>query len=105
MLDSYRKILDGAKKKSAENKKFLEKVKRQRPANLDVVANELHDKAFEHIDCLQCANCCKTTGPLLLDKDIERFAKHFKTTPSLFTSSYLKMDEDGDYVFKTLPCP
>lgn len=105
MLESYLKIVEKARNKSVENKKFLEKLKRKKPSDLDSLTHALHEKAFEHIDCLQCANCCSTTGPLLLHKDIERLAIHFRKTPSNFTAEYLKIDEDGDYIFKSLPCP
>lgn len=66
---------------------------------------ELHDETFEKIDCLNCANCCKTTGPLFTNKDIERIAKHFKMKPSQFIETYLRIDEDNDYVLEQLPCP
>lgn len=101
----YIKLLELAKNKKRENKKFLERLKKLRPADLDLQTNNLHDKAFEKIDCLKCANCCRTTGPLLLDKDIERLASHQKTKPSTFTEKYLRIDEDHDYVFKAMPCP
>lgn len=66
---------------------------------------ELHDETFEEIDCLNCANCCKTTGPLFTNKDLERIAKHFKMKPSQFIQTYLRIDEDNDYVLQQLPCP
>jgi Fe-S-cluster containining protein len=105
MLPAYQKYLDLAKKKSAENKKFLERLKKQKVAQLDEIVQELNDIAFEEIDCLQCANCCKTTGPLLLNKDIDRLAKELKMRPANFTEQYLKVDEDRDYIFQQLPCP
>ncbi|MCY7409600.1 MAG: YkgJ family cysteine cluster protein [Chitinophagales bacterium] len=105
MLPEYIKQIEIAKSKKAETKKFLDRLRKLKPADLDVVTNELHDQAFTHIDCLQCANCCKTTGPLLKGKDIERLAKHFSEKPSSFTEKYLRIDEDGDYVFKKMPCP
>lgn len=105
MLPEYQKIIDSAKLKKAETQKLFEKLKKQKPKNLDRVTNELHDQAFENIDCLKCANCCRTTGPLLKNKDIERLASHFKIKPSLFTEKYLRIDEDGDFVFKAMPCP
>lgn len=105
MLPEYQKYLDLAKKKRTENKKFLEKLKKQKPAHLDVIIQELHEQAFEEIDCLQCANCCKTTGPLLLNKDIDRLAKELKLRPAIFTEKYLKIDEDKDYIFNQMPCP
>ncbi len=105
MLPEYQKLIDGAKLKKAETQRLFDKLKRQKPKDLDRVTNNLHDRAFEHIDCLQCANCCRTTGPLLKNKDIERLADHFKLKPSVFTEKYLRIDEDGDFIFKTMPCP
>jgi len=104
MLPAYQKYLDKANKNKGENKKFLEKLKKQKPAGLDSLVQELNDIAFEKIDCLQCANCCKTTGPLLLNKDIDRLAKNQKLRPAVFTEQFLKIDEDSDYVFKSMPC-
>ena len=66
---------------------------------------ELHTEEFRHTDCLQCANCCKTTGPLFTDSDIRRISRHLRMKPSAFTSSYLRLDEEGDYVLQQLPCP
>src|SRR5205085_8061249 len=65
LLPEYERLLQIARGKRKENKSFLDRLKKLRPKDLDVVTNEFHDKAFEKIDCLQCANCCKTTGPLL----------------------------------------
>ena len=64
----------------------------------------MHDKVFECTDCLKCANCCTTTGPLFTDKDIIRIAKYLRIKPSEFTEKYLRIDEDRDYVLKSVPC-
>ena len=66
---------------------------------------ELHDEEFSRTNCLECANCCKTTGPLFTNKDIERLSRHFKMKPGNFTEEYLRRDEDGDLVLKSVPCP
>ena len=66
--------------------------------------HELHEAEFEKTDCLTCANCCKTTGPLFTDKDIQRIAKYLRMKIVDFTNQYLRIDEDNDYVLKTLPC-
>lgn len=105
MLPEYKKIIQQATSKKAENKKFFERLKKLQPRDLDKVTNQLHDEAFEHIDCLQCANCCDTTGPLLKDRDIERLAAATKMKLSAFTEKYLRIDEDQDYIFKSHPCP
>ncbi len=105
MLESYKKYLNVAQKNKSLNKKFLEQLRKQRKSGLDQLMNRLHEEAFEEIDCLQCANCCKTTGPLLLSKDIDRLAAALKMRPAIFAETYLKRDEDGDDVFKNMPCP
>ncbi len=66
---------------------------------------ELHEAEFKKINCLECANCCKTTGPLFTAKDIDRIAKKMRQKPKQFTDEYLRVDQEGDYVLKTLPCP
>ena len=66
--------------------------------------HELHEAEFEKTDCLTCANCCKTTGPLFTDKDIQRIAKFLRMKVVDFIKQYLRIDEDNDYVLQTLPC-
>ncbi len=67
--------------------------------------NQFHDEAFEQIHCLTCANCCKTLGPRFKTTDITRIARHLRMKESQFIETYLKVDEDADYVAKSLPCP
>lgn len=93
-----------AREKQTENKKFFVKLKKRPPKNLDYLMQELHEAEFERTDCLTCANCCKTTGPLFTNSDIERLAKHFKLKPSQFIDRYLRVDEENDYVLQQVPC-
>src|ERR1700722_7694687 len=92
-----------AKSKEEENKKFFSKLKKKKPADLDKTVNTFHDEAFEKIDCLTCANCCKTTSPIFYIKDIERVAKHLRMKSGEFIETYLHIDEDGDYVLNSAP--
>ncbi len=73
-----------AQAKRGENQKFFERLKKQRPNDLDQTVHNLHDNAFKKIDCLSCANCCKTTGPLFTQRDIKVLGKHLKLTPQQF---------------------
>jgi hypothetical protein len=88
-----------------ENKKLFEKLKKTKPKNLDEIFESHHEEAFESIDCLSCANCCKTTSPIFTQRDIERLAKHFKIKTAQFIEQYLHLDEDNDYVLNQAPCP
>ena len=36
--------------------------------------------------------------------DIERISKHFRQKPQQFIDQYLRIDEDNDYVLKSVPC-
>ena len=91
--------------KSQENKTFLNQLKKKKPKDLDTKAKEFHEEAFSEIDCLECGNCCRGTGPLFIEKDIERVSKSLKMKEGDFTDQYLRKDEDGDWVFKSVPCP
>lgn len=104
MQDIINSLPKLAKDRHNENKKFFAKLKKKPPKNLDYVMQELHDKEFERTDCLQCANCCKTTGPLFTTKDIERIAKYLRQKPQQFIETYLRIDEDNDFVLQTVPC-
>ena len=92
-------------KSRAETSAFLKKLKKKRPKDLDDFVHSLHIDAFSGFSCLDCANCCKTIGPRLIDKDVERLAKHLKVKLSEFMEQYIHVDEDGDMVFREHPCP
>jgi Fe-S-cluster containining protein len=66
---------------------------------------QLHEEAFEKIDCLQCANCCKNYSPRFKTPDIKRISRHLGLKESEFIETYLKVDEDGDFVVRSTPCP
>lgn len=94
-----------AKSLKKENQNFYRKLKSRHPNDLDLQFLRLHEEVFEETDCLACANCCKTTSPIFYERDIERAAKGMKLKPGAFTGKYLRIDEDGDYVPVSIPCP
>lgn len=93
-----------AKDKHNENKKYFDKLKKKAPKNIDYLMQEMHDNEFKKTNCLNCANCCKTTGPLFTTADIERISKYLRLKPQQFITEYLRIDEDQDYVLQTVPC-
>jgi len=94
-----------AKRKAPENKKFLFGLKKKDPRLVDDAFHQTHLEVFEEIDCLTCANCCKTTSPIFYQTDIERVARALKLKPGDFVERYLRVDEDRDFVLKSSPCP
>jgi hypothetical protein len=97
--------LNLARKSYPKNKTLLKKLKRQKSKDLDDRFHAQHEAVFQEIDCLECANCCKTTSPLFTMADIERLAKYMKMKPQAFIKTYLTIDEDRDYVLQSTPCP
>lgn len=101
-LDEHK---EKASNKAKENKSFLAKLKKKKPKDLDYQTLQFHHEAFEKIDCLECANCCKSISPIVIDRDLDRIAKHLKMKPGELIDQYFNLDSDGDYVFKETPCP
>ncbi|MGY6742402.1 MAG: YkgJ family cysteine cluster protein [Cecembia sp.] len=101
-LDNFENL---SKSEFLANKKLLPKLRKLKGKVLDEAFSSAHVEKFKNIDCLQCANCCKTTSPIFIKTDIERLARVFKMKPSEFLDTYLHLDEDGDYVLNTSPCP
>ena len=87
-----------------ETQKYFKMLKKRTPKNLDVVMKELHDNEFKKTDCLTCGNCCKTTSPIFIEKDIKRISKHLNMKERNFIEQYLERDQDDFMVLKTVPC-
>ncbi|MDL2322871.1 YkgJ family cysteine cluster protein [Bacteroidales bacterium OttesenSCG-928-A17] len=93
-----------AKKQAPLFKDFYKKNKRKLE-KMDEAVHSYHEDFSAEIDCLSCANCCRSLGPAIYDKDIDRIAKALRIRPSEVVETYLRQDEDKDYVFKSMPCP
>lgn len=104
MKHRLQQLAKQAKDKHNENKKYFDKLKKKAPKNLDYQMQEIHEEVFSRTDCLTCANCCKTTGPLFTSQDIERISKFLKMKTPQFIDAFLRVDEDQDTVLKALPC-
>jgi Fe-S-cluster containining protein len=105
MKPEYQQYLNLAESRKKENKKLLQKLKKQKPKALDKTIHELHEKAFELIDCLACANCCKSISPSVQDNDIQKIARSLKIKPSEVVNKYMHLDDEHDYVMNVSPCP
>ncbi len=93
---------------SGRKKEFSEisaKIVRMKSRDADRLIHQLHEREFTLIKCLECANCCRNLGPRLTGPDIERMAGYLKKGTSEFFKKYVSVDEDRDYVFRSMPCP
>jgi len=99
-------LISNWEKKSADRQKVYKQYLQKAQKN-DVLKKlpGLHEDAFSKIDCLQCANCCKNYSPRFKTPDIKRISKLLKMRESDFIEAYLKVDEDGDFVVRSTPCP
>lgn len=99
-------VLKNWQKKSAERQKLYKQFLQRADKNKVLKQlPELHEEAFSKIDCLQCAGCCKNYSPRFKTPDIKRISKHLRMRESEFIETYLRVDEDGDFVVKSSPCP
>ncbi len=94
-----------AQRKAGENKKFLQSLKKKDARQVDKEFHQAHEKVFEELDCLACGNCCRTTSPIFYQNDIERVGKALRMKPGDFIDTYLRVDDEDDYVLKSSPCP
>jgi uncharacterized protein len=99
-------ILDNWNGKSATRQKAYMQFLKVADKN-DVIRElpDLHEEAFQAIDCMQCANCCKNYSPRIKTPDLKRISKHLQMRESEFIEAYLLVDEDGDFVVNAKPCP
>ena len=98
--------MEGWEKRSAgrqkQYKQFLQRADKNKVLK---ELPDLHEEAFARIDCLQCANCCKNYSPRFKTPDIKRISRHLGMKEGDFIEAYLRLDEEGDYVVTTKPCP
>jgi uncharacterized protein len=98
-------LLHNWQKKSGDRQKqykqFLDRADKNKVLK---VLPEIHEEAFEKIDCLQCANCCKNYSPRFKTPDIKRIAKYLKMKEGDLINTYLMVDNEGDYVLQSKPC-
>ncbi len=104
-MDSVRKLQQKASSRMAERAGLRKKTRKLKDGTLDTLFEDAHRQAESEVNCLDCAQCCKTISPRFENRDIERLASHFKMKPGTFVSNYLKLDDDGDYVLQQSPCP
>ena len=91
-----------AKEHQKEYKRLLEKGDKNKMLK---ALPELHEEAFNKIDCLECANCCRNFSPRFKQPDIKRIAKTLGMKEGQLVAEYLTIDTDGDFVVKHSPCP
>ncbi|MBA2406607.1 MAG: YkgJ family cysteine cluster protein [Chitinophagales bacterium] len=105
---AYSVLIEHVKKKAKverqKNKKLFDRLKADKPRGVDKAFQQAHDDAFAHINCLECANCCRIAQPVFEKPDINRVSRHLGMKPERFIKKYLKPDPDYEYFTKKMPC-
>ncbi|MBN2435748.1 MAG: YkgJ family cysteine cluster protein [Spirochaetes bacterium] len=105
MNNRYKALLSRAASQKRETKLLLEQLKRKKIKNLDKLFKRITEEIFYEIDCLDCGNCCRVLGPRINNSDMDRMSHYLGMRRAGFRNHYLTVDEDGDAVFKSMPCP
>lgn len=87
-------------------RRFLTKLEKNAPGGLDQKIAVLEKEVWQEIDCLSCANCCKTMTPTFNYQDIKRISAHFNMTMEEFQQKWLHRERGGDrdWLNKKEPC-
>lgn len=94
-----------AKKNRRGFRSFLTRLENNPPKNLDKLAVEADKAVWPEVDCLSCANCCKTMSPTFNAKDLRRISAHFNMSVQEFKDKWLLYDKkDKDWMNKNQPC-
>lgn len=104
MQEEIDRLKDKAQTDKKVNKKLFIKLKKMKGTTLDQKFHSLHEETFRDINCTECANCCKTSSPIFIQKDVDRIAKHLNMKTHSFYDKYLKRDEEFDIVLQKAPC-
>lgn len=97
-------LKQNALQKKKAYQKIIQQLKKLKPYDVDELFHTQHEEVFTETDCLQCANCCKTTPALVSNEDINRISKHLQISPKNFMQQYVSRDDDGDTVLNKTPC-
>ena len=86
-------------------RRFLSKLEKDPPPGLDLLTAKVEKEVWKEIDCLSCANCCKTMTPTYTEKDIKRIAAYTEMPVDAFKKKWLiKERGTGDWLNKSTPC-
>jgi Fe-S-cluster containining protein len=86
-------------------RRFLTKLEKNPVKGMQALAATMEKEVWQEIDCLSCANCCKTMTPTFTNADMKRIAAHFGESVDEFKAKWLyKQRNTGDWLNKVEPC-
>lgn len=104
MKEDYLLLLHSAKVKKKSNEAWLKQIKRDNSHDFLTQLRQTHLEVFSNIECLSCANCCKSSPPIVTNKDIQRISNHLNISQKQFVKSFVLTDINGEQSFNIVPC-
>lgn len=103
---NLRSFRQKARHKKTGQRRFLTRLEKQPPRGLDKITVALEKDVWQEVDCLACANCCKTMTPTFNKEDLKRISAHFGQTVDQFKAQWLKQERGGDrdWINRRQPC-
>jgi Fe-S-cluster containining protein len=102
---NLRSFKQKVRRRKSSFRRFLSKLERNTPKGIRSFTTKLENELWKEVDCLSCANCCKTMTPTYTPADMKRIAGHFGQTVSAFKKKWLHKERgSGDWINKSLPC-
>ena len=103
---NFRSFKQKVRRYKTAYKRFLTKLEKKTPRGLDALAAVIEKEVWKEVDCVSCANCCKTMTPTYTPKDIKRIAAHLGMRVIAFKKKWLRKERGsgGDWINKNTPC-
>lgn len=103
MLSHPQQIKPLLAEKAIENIFFKKHLRQFSSAKIDLMIGELQDAITPQIDCMQCANCCKSLEPGLEQDEVEKLAQLKQMEIENFKQTFVAYDGEAHYL-KAKPC-
>jgi uncharacterized protein len=93
-----------ARNTQKETLEFLKTTELPSKPDAFAILKSLHAEAFQKHDCLQCANCCKTTPAIVTQQDAGKISSFLGISKKSFIRKYLLEDFNGEMTLNGVPC-
>lgn len=105
MFSSLRSFKQRVRHRKTALRRFLARLEKNPPKKLDQLTATTEREVWKEINCVTCANCCKTMTPTYTLKDMKRISAHFGMTVREFKEKWLHQERSsGDWMNRETPC-
>jgi Fe-S-cluster containining protein len=105
MIVNLRSFRQKARRSKSVFTRFLRQLEKNPPRGLDNLTTKTNQQVWLEVDCLSCANCCKTMTPTYTLKDIRRISSHLGMSMAALQKKWLRKEKGtGDWLNRSTPC-